>query len=149
MTTPAPRTHEQRREARLILNVPTVVEPIAQPSATLHPELARVYERVAANTEQVGTSFPAVLRDLSVAGAFIAGESLPLLTRVRLSFSLKDYGRIEAIAWTLWRRREDCAIPDSGGGDPMKLPRGFGVLFEAIPLEARIAIHNLVVEQNK
>jgi hypothetical protein len=71
------------------------------------------------------------------------GEPLPLLSRVAFSFELKDFGRIEAIGWTLWRRSEDCEIPCEGAS-PITLAKGFGILFEAIPLDARIAIHRMV-----
>ena len=134
---------ERRRARRIIINTPVVVEAIGHPAVKLPDELARVYERVNGNTERLGTSFPAVIRDISVNGAFLAGDPLPLMTRVKLTFTLADYGQIEAIAWSLWRRTADCAIPGPDG-QSLELSQGFGVLFEAIPLEARIAIHNLV-----
>ncbi len=43
----------------------------------------------------------------------------------------------------LWRRADDCEVP-AADGSMVKLPKGIGVLFEAIPLDARIAIHELV-----
>ena len=139
---------ERRRARRIIVNVPATVEPLGETKVDLHPELAKVYERVAASTERAGEQLTAVIRDLSVGGAFLVGESLPLLTRVKLTFELEGHGEVEAIAWTLWRRQADCAIPGPDG-DITELPQGFGVLFEAIPLEARIAIHNLVVEHTQ
>ena len=140
-----PITTERRHARRVVLNVPVVVTPLALAEVELQPALARVYERVQASTERVGTSFPAVIRDISVGGAFITGDVLPLLSRVLLTFELESYGPVEAIAWTMWRRKNDCAIsgPD---GRSIELPQGFGILFEAIPLEARIAIHNLVID---
>lgn len=134
---------EQRRALRISVNIPTLVEPVGQPELKLHDNLARVYERVAAASEHVGASFPGVVRDLSTNGAFIAGEALPLLSRVGFTFALEGFGQVEVLAWTLWRRDDDCSIPRSDGSS-LELPKGFGVLFEAIPLDARLAIHHLV-----
>ena len=139
MTSKSP---EKRRALRIQLNVPTLVEPIGQPEMKLHENLEKVYERVMANKEQIGSKFPGVMRDLSTNGAFIAGEPLPLLTRVSFTFPLEGYGQVETLAWTLWRRQEDCEIPRDED-DPVVLPKGFGVLFEAIPLDARLAIQKL------
>lgn len=143
MATDNKNAGDRRRARRVIINAPVVVEAIGQPAVTLPDELAAVYERVTSNPERQGDSFPAVIRDISVGGAFLCGDPLPLMTRVKLTFALADLGSIEAIAWSLWRRTADCAIPGPDG-ESVELPQGFGVLFEAIPLEARIAIHNLV-----
>ncbi|RMH40036.1 MAG: hypothetical protein D6689_14920 [Deltaproteobacteria bacterium] len=134
---------EQRRALRIAVHIPTLIEPVGQPALRLHDDLAAVYERVAASTDRIGDTLPGVVRDLSTNGAFIACEPLPLLSRVAFTFPLDGFGQVEAIAWTLWRRREDCTIPGPDG-TPVDLPRGFGVLFEAIPLDARMAIHELV-----
>ena len=74
--------NENRRALRVALNVPTVIEPIGQPVVELHENLARVYQRVEPANVKLGEKFPGVLRDLSTNGAFIAGEALPLLSRV-------------------------------------------------------------------
>jgi hypothetical protein len=134
---------DNRRALRVALNVPTVIDVIDQPPIELHPVLARVYQRVEVNRERVGQRFPGAIRDLSTNGAFIAGEALPLLSRVTFTFELQDFGPVTVFGWTLWRRESDCEVPRLGGATAM-LPRGFGVLFEAIPLDARIAIHRLV-----
>jgi hypothetical protein len=42
----------------------------------------------------------------------------------------------------LWQRAEDCELPMQSG--TVMLPKGFGVLFESIPLEIRSAIATLV-----
>jgi len=139
------KTPEKRRALRIQLNVPTVIEPIGQPEMKLHENLEKVYERVVANRELIGNKYPGVMRDLSTNGAFIAGEPLPLLTRVSFTFPLEGYGQVEALAWTLWRRQEDCEIPRDEGA-ALVLPKGFGVLFEAIPLDARLAIQKLVTQ---
>lgn len=134
---------EKRRALRVQLNVPTVIEPIGQPDVALHENLEKVYRRVAASKDRIGEKIPGVVRDLSTNGAFISGEPLPLLSRVAFTFHLEGFGQIDALGWILWRRTEDCEIPRDGG-DPAVLPKGFGVLFEAIPLDARLAIQKLV-----
>ena len=134
---------DNRRARRILLNVPAVVESIGQPAVDLHPNLAAVYTRVNADPAHVGSRFPGVVRDLSTNGAFIAGEPLPLLARVALRFDLEGIGNIEAVGWVLWQRSADCEVPGQGG-EKVFLPRGIGVLFEAIPLDVRNAIARLV-----
>lgn len=138
-------SREKRRARRIILNAPTVVQPVAQPETALHPNLERVYQRVVPSAEAIGQKFTGIVRDVSINGAFITGEALPLLTRVAFSFPLKGYGQVDALGWILWRREEACDVPGPNG-ETVSLPQGFGVLFEAIPMEARIAIHKLVKE---
>ena len=108
----------------------------------LHPNLARVFRRVDADRSSLGSKFPAVVRDLSTNGAFVSGAPLPLLSRVAIKFDLKGVGMIDAIGWVLWQRMDDCEVPNPQGST--SLPKGFGVLFEAIPMETRAAIANLV-----
>jgi len=134
---------EQRRALRIAVNIPTVVEPVGQPKLKLHDNLAAVYQRVSAASEMIGEKIPGIVRDLSTNGAFIAGDPLPLLSRVAFTFPLDGFGQVEVLAWALWRRDDDCEIPRASG-DALHLPKGFGVLFEAIPLDARLAIHELV-----
>jgi hypothetical protein len=134
--------HEKRQARRVLLNVPTVVRPLPSEGSP-PPGVDGMYERVVSSMDLVGKEFPAVVRDISVNGAFITGDPLPLLTRVSFSFSLEGYGQIDALGWSLWRREQDYEVPDPNGTD-LILPRGFGVLFEAIPLDARIAIHKFV-----
>ena len=131
-----------RRAPRLVVNAPAVVESIGQGPMQLHPNLARVFRRVDADKSAIGSKFPAVVRDLSTNGAFISGTPLPLLSRVALKFDLKGVGMIDAIGWVLWQRMDDCEVPGAQGTS--SLPKGFGVLFEAIPLETRTAIATLV-----
>jgi hypothetical protein len=52
---------------------------------------------------------------------------------------------IDAVGWVLWQRTDDCELPGQGGN--VTLPRGFGVLFESIPLETRAQIAQLVAKQ--
>ena len=133
---------EARRAPRLVVNAPAVVESIGQGPMQLHPNLAKVFRRVDADRSSIGTKFPAVVRDLSTNGAFISGAPLPLLSRVALKFDVKGVGMIDAIGWVLWQRMEDCELP--GPKNATMLPKGFGVLFEAIPMDAHTAIAALV-----
>jgi hypothetical protein len=131
-----------RRAPRLVVNAPAVVESIGQGSMQFHPNLAKVFRRIEADRSSIGTKFPAVVRDLSTNGAYISGPPLPLLSRVALKFEVKGIGSIDAIGWVLWQRMDDCELP--GQATTTALPKGFGVLFEAIPMETRSAIAALV-----
>jgi len=133
---------ELRRAARLVINAPAIVESIGQGAMQLHPNLAAVFRRVDADDSTVGQRFPAVVRDLSTNGAFISAVPLPLLSRVAVKFEIKGVGAVDAVGWVLWQRTEDCELPGPTG--TILLPRGFGVLFESIPLEIRAAIAALV-----
>ena len=136
---------EPRRAPRLVVNAPAVIESIGQASMQLHPNLARVFRRVEADKSSVGTKFPAMIRDLSTNGAFVSGAPLPLLSRVALKFEVRGIGTIDAIGWVLWQRMDDCELPTANPGQQVTgLPKGFGVLFEAIPMETRAAIAALV-----
>ncbi len=136
---------EHRRAARLVVNSPAVVESIGQVPMTLHPNLAAVFKRVEADGSTIGKRFPAVVRDLSTNGAFISGPTLPLLARVAVKFDVRGIGSIDAVGWVLWQRAEDCQLPGENG--MITLPKGFGVLFESIPLETRAQIAALVSKQ--
>jgi hypothetical protein len=141
-------SNDKRRAHRILVDLPIVAESIGQPRLSLHPTLERIYQRVHASEEGQGELRSGAIRDLSTNGAFIAADPLPLLSRVAIRFSLEDHGPIEAVGWTLWRRSEDCEIPLESG-QLAHMPRGFGVLFEAIPLEARLAIHKMVLQAFK
>jgi hypothetical protein len=142
----APRA-ERRHAPRVNVNIPTLVEVIGQREVQLHPNLAEVYERVQPNMDALGKKFPAAIKDLSTNGAFIAGVTLPLLSRVDFTFALPNFGQIEVLGWVMWRRSADCEVPQTMPGRSLRLPQGFGVLFEAISLEARQAINQMVVEK--
>jgi len=131
-----------RRAARLVVNAPAVIESIGQGSMSLHPNLAKVFRRVDADRASIGTKFPAVVRDLSTNGAFISGAPLPLLARVAIKFDVRAIGTIDAIGWVLWQRTDDCELPTDSNAQT--LPKGFGVLFESIPMDTRHAIAALV-----
>ena len=134
---------EHRRAQRLVVNAPAVIESIGQVPVSLHPNLAAVFRRVDADTSTVGKRFPAVVRDLSTNGAFISGMSLPLMARIAIKFEVRGIGTIDAVGWVLWQRTDDCELPASDLGTTT-LPKGFGILFESIPLETRAAIAQLV-----
>jgi hypothetical protein len=134
---------ERRHARRIQLSIPTLVEVIGQRQVELHPNLAKVYERVMPPDDMVGRKFPAVLRDLSTNGAFLTGPPMVLLARVAFTFPLEGFGQVEALGWTLWRRSADCEIPRDGD-TPVTLLGGFGLLFESIPLGARQVIANMV-----
>jgi hypothetical protein len=134
---------ERRHAPRINVNIPTLVEIIGQRELQLHANLAAVYERVTPPPELQGKKFPAVLRDLSTNGAFISGEPLPLLSRLAFTFPLEGYGQVEVLGWVMWRRKASCEIPQDDGLT-LQLAAGFGVLFESIPLDARMAIAKLV-----
>jgi len=133
---------EQRRARRVAVNLPAVIESIGQPAVKLHPSVAAVYRRVVPDTGSVGVDRPGIVRDLSSNGAFIGCEPFPLLSRVKIGFELPGFGPVEAVGWVLWRRDSDCEVPDSLG-QLVLLPRGIGVLFEALSLEARQAVSRM------
>jgi hypothetical protein len=135
-----------RRAARLVVNAPAVVESIGQVPMYLHPNLQAVFRRVEADTTTLGKRFPAVVRDLSTNGAFISGVTMPLLARVAIKFEIRGIGPVDAVGWVLWQRTADCELPGEGGAASV-LPKGFGVLFESIPLETRAAIAAFVARQ--
>lgn len=138
---------EPRRAPRLIVNAPAVIESIGQPPLILHPNLARVFRRVEADKSTIGMRFPAMIRDLSTNGAYVAGAPLPLLSRVALKFEVKGIGIVDAVGWVMWQRVDDCEIQTAG--QTQVLPKGFGVLFEAIAVETRVAIAALVQQINQ
>jgi hypothetical protein len=141
-------THEQRRAPRLFVTLPTVVEKLGSRVGEVHPVLAAVYERVQPDLSDVGNRFPAVLKDLSVNGCFIEGPPLPLLSRIAFTFAFGQHGQVEALGWVLWRRVKDADLPPPApGAAAIKIKAGFGVLFEAVPLDMRVAIARMVTER--
>lgn len=133
---------EHRRARRVAVSLPALIESIGQPDVALHPTVAAVYVRVEADRKSIGQSGPGIVRDLSTNGAFIACEPLPLLSRVRVGFELPSFGAVEAIGWVLWVRTRDCEITDALG-EALPLPRGIGILFEALSIEARLHISKM------
>ncbi|MCA9677503.1 MAG: PilZ domain-containing protein [Kofleriaceae bacterium] len=130
---------EHRRARRILLSTPVIVEVVGQPEMSLPPEVEKVYRRVEADRSAIGRRFPGVVRDLSTNGAFVATEPVPLMSRLAMQFDF-DGHKVDALAWVLWKREADCSIQRADGQGAINLPRGIGVMFEAIPLEVRIAI---------
>jgi hypothetical protein len=128
-----------RRDARIEVAWNVECEKIIEIEQQLHPELAKVYERIRADPTERGKRFVATVRDLSVNGAFLEGEPLPLLSRVALKIEMPSYAAIDAVGWVLWRRSAPCTI-ERPSGAPLTLGAGFGVIFEWISLEARLEI---------
>jgi hypothetical protein len=145
-TTESTSGRQRRRDARLHVDWTAMCEKIVEIEQKLDPKLAEVYERVHAEPTGVGTRFPGRVRDISVNGAFIAGEALPLLSRVALVIDVPDFRRVEAVGWVLWRRTAPCTLttPD---GKTVTLEAGFGLIFEWVSLESRIEIARRVAQK--
>jgi hypothetical protein len=128
-----------RRDARIEVAWNAQCEKLIQTEQQLHPALQQVYERIQADPTAPGKRFVATVRDLSVNGAFLEGEPLPLLSRVGLRIEVPSWKLVEAVGWVLWRRTGPCTITRQSGA-PLTLGAGFGVVFEWISLEARLEI---------
>jgi hypothetical protein len=139
---------DRRRTPRLFVNLPVTYEVLATREPEMPKDLAEVYERVHASTEQSGQRVEGVIRDLSINGAFINGPPVALLTRVSVTFPLPGLPRVEGIGWTLWRRKRECVIQRMLPGETQParliLPEGFGILFESITADARRHIERLI-----
>ncbi len=139
---------ERRRTPRLFVNLPATFEVMPSHDVEMPKDLAEVYERVHANAEHAGEKFEGVIRDLSINGAFITGPTVPLLSRVTITFPLPGMPEVEAIGWVLWRRKSECVIQRVLPGDTspsrLILPEGFGLLFESITSHTRRHITRLI-----
>lgn len=128
-----------RRDARIEVAWNVDCEKLIEIEQQLHPALAKVYERIRADPTVPGKRFVATVRDLSVNGAFLEAEPLPLLSRVAMKLEVPSFKPVEAVGWVLWRRMAACTITRQSGA-PLTLGAGFGVVFEWISLEARLEI---------
>ncbi len=137
MNSEAQRT--PRREARIGVSWKVAVEKLGERDQNLPPGLAEVYERVKAESTAVGARHQLTIRDVSMNGAFLEGESLPLLSRVAMVFEVPGFRQVESVGWVMWRRRDSCTITREDG-EKLTLGAGFGVLFEWLSLEARLEI---------
>jgi hypothetical protein len=148
MLVPMAEGAEQRRTPRLFVNLPATYEVLPVHQVDMPQDLAEVYERVNASSDQVGTTFEGVIRDLSINGAFVNGPTVPLLSRCLITFPLPGMPEVEAIGWVLWRRKQECVIQRVLPGDKspsrLILPEGFGVLFESITHNSRRHITRLI-----
>jgi hypothetical protein len=133
------RSRVKRRDARIEVAWNVACEKTVEIEQTLAEPLAKVYERVHADETDKGKRFAATLRDLSVNGAFLEAEPLPLLSRVVMVIDMPSFREVEAVGWVLWRRTAPCTITRPSGA-PITLGAGFGVVFEWISLEARLEI---------
>ncbi|HEX4459661.1 MAG TPA: PilZ domain-containing protein [Polyangia bacterium] len=129
----------KRRDARIEVAWEVQCEKTSAIEQQLHPALAAVYERVHADPTEVGKRFVGTLRDLSVNGAFVEGEPLPLLSRVAMTIDVPSFKPIDIVGWVLWRRTAACTVTRASGA-PVTLGAGFGVIFEWISMEARLEI---------
>lgn len=135
----SPAERQRRRDARIEVAWNVSCEKVVEIEQNLPAGLAEVYERVHADTTDVGRRFDATLRDLSVNGAFIEADPLPLMSRVVMVVEIPGFKNIEAVGWVLWRRTGACTIKRSDGTQ-LSLGAGFGMVFEWISLEARLEI---------
>jgi hypothetical protein len=127
----------RRRDARIEVAWTTHIEKIVDVDQALDPALAKVYERVRPEPSGIGLRLTGTVRDLSVNGAFIEADPLPLLSRVALIIDVPNFRPVEAVGWVLWRRTGPCTIQRPNGG-PATLGAGFGVIFEWLSLDARL-----------
>ena len=130
---------QRRRDARIEVAWNVACEKLAALGQNLHPDLAKVYERISADPTDIGKRFNGTVRDLSVNGCFVEGHALPLLSRVAFIIDVPAFRSVEAVGWVLWRRKEICTVQRPSGA-PVTLGPGFGVVFEWISLESRIEI---------
>jgi len=127
-----------RREARITVGWKVTVEKLSERSHKLPEALQAVYERVKVDGSDVGKRAQLTIRDVSMNGAFLEGEPLPLLSRVAMVWNVPDFRKVEAVGLVMWRRKEACTVEHNGKS--VELPSGFGVLFEWMSLESRLEI---------
>jgi len=128
---------ERRGARRLRCDLPTMVQVLGPRGGEVDQE----YERVEPPTELMGQRVRYTVRVLSGNGAFLEGPPLPLLSRVRFSFALQGRGPVEVEGWVMGRRCRPTRVKRWDG--EATLPPGIGVLFDLIPLPARIALSEL------
>lgn len=133
---------ELRNAPRVTVRIPTLIEKIGEQPVVPDLALAPHFDRVAAEPTDIGMKVPGIIVDLSVNGAFIAAYPLPLLSRVTFTFPLGGFGQVDAVGWVFWRRTADTTMELDGRR--IDLPAGIGVLFEAMPADARQEISRLV-----
>ncbi len=131
---------QQRNAPRLYLKVPVEFEVLPAREMKVTPEMANVFESVTPASDGSGLPRKGRIYDISSTGAFIvsAQELPPVLSRVFLKFDLPGHAHVQAVGWVLWRRNARVKTEEK------MLERGFGVLFEYIPLETRIHIERLI-----
>lgn len=132
-----------RRASRIDVNIPVRVLVQGAPSGSLNSPSPVNFEAVPVPTEMEGARLHGTITNLSLNGAFVAltGEVPPLLSRLETAFELEGFGPVVANCIVMWRTVADNTaasflVPTASSG--------VGLLFEAIPLEARQAIADLV-----
>ena len=118
-----PGGRNDRRAPRIEVRLPAKLFLLQGKSTGVAPALSPTMNR----------RFYGDIIDISMNGAFIACEPLPVMSRFLLAFPLPTYGTVKGVGLCTWGR----ATGDGTGR------AGMGILFEHIPLAARIAIDSL------
>ena len=128
---------ERRRAKRIAVNIEVVVSVMDNAPASVvqaGPAESNI-ERVVFATQGSGEFFDADMLDISTNGARLASDlHPPLLSRVSLAFNFEELKYVHATALVMWRT----TVPGSDGR------YGFGVLFEAIPVDVRVRIEKAI-----
>ena len=102
------------------------------------PQLAQdetTEERIPIDSSLAGVRGEGKVVEISQNGAFIDGDpNPPVLSRLALELDVPGFGPATVIALVMWRRTVARVV----GGQA--LPAGFGVLFEAVHIKARLGI---------
>jgi hypothetical protein len=127
-----------RRAKRIAVNIDVQVSVMDDvPASVTQSDAERNIERVKLSTEGAGEFFDAEMVDVSFNGAGLTSETQPpLLSRVSLAFNFQEHRYVHVTALVMWRT----TVPSPQG------QYGFGVLFEAMPVDVRMSI-NKAVEQ--
>ncbi|WP_375772619.1 PilZ domain-containing protein [Archangium gephyra] len=128
---------ERRRSQRIAVNLEvefSVTDDAPRSVLQADPKDDQI-ERVTFPTDGAGEFYEARILDLSVNGARLSSRMQPaLLSRLGLSFSFAEFKHVQATALVMWR---------TAGASP-EGEYGFGVLFEAIPVDVRVSIHKAI-----
>ena len=139
------RGAERRRAVRVQVRIPAMVEVLGSQPARFDPD----YESLAVPNEFAGRRFEGMILDLSVNGARIMAPIIPaVMSRVSLSFDVPGFGNTLAACLVMWRRTTPAISVPPLAGEAQETPTqgGFGVLFEAFDLLARLAISQLAAK---
>ena len=132
-----------RRAARVDVRIPAVVQVQGPLSGSLSSPMSTNYEAVPVPDEMQGAELEGTIVNLSLNGAFVAvaGQVPPLLGRLAVRFELEGFGPVLAHCIVMWRSVVGALAADYLSSSSAS---GVGVLFEAIPIEARQAIADVV-----
>ena len=136
------RASERRRAVRVQVRIPAVIEVLGSQPGRFDPD----YESLAIPNEFAGRRFEGTILDLSVNGARVMSPIIPaVMSRLSLSFDVPGFGSTLAACLVMWRRTTPAISmpPVEGGSQGEATQGGFGVLFEAFDLMARLAIAQL------